>query len=201
MLLPHDRVGSDFSWLQAHTTPPAAVAVKVEELEDEESFLYGNEDARGKRADGSSAALLASFPQGSEQADRQEAASAGGQQHQQSRSILADLDSSEFEKIRNILKSLGSADVSEMMVKMQPSAALPASDRTAAGLALPALRNPNVRLALESLQSLIRGQSTAAFVFTCLHQRLFTEVIVLAHFFRRAKRLNCGSQSCNRILL
>lgn len=42
MLLPHDRVGSDFSWLQSERQVDSRVQ-KVYELEDEESFLYGNE--------------------------------------------------------------------------------------------------------------------------------------------------------------
>ncbi|XP_031695801.1 uncharacterized protein LOC116378133 isoform X2 [Anarrhichthys ocellatus] len=180
MLLPHDRVGSDFSWLQVRSQEDSAV-LKAHELEDEESFLYGNEDTGGKQAKKSSTALFASFPQIGKHAKLQEVASSGSQHHQ-SKSIFssfgdlfdlkqplqmnssADLDSSECEKIRNILKSLGTADVSDIMVKMQgqregkqPSPAVPASDQTAAGLVLPALRNPNVRHALESLQSLIKA--------------------------------------------
>ena len=39
MLLPHERVGNDFSWLQATTEEETKKEVEVE---DEESFLYGN---------------------------------------------------------------------------------------------------------------------------------------------------------------
>ncbi|KAM6922636.1 uncharacterized protein PEZ65_010988 isoform 2-T2 [Lycodopsis pacificus] len=175
MLLPHDRVGSDFSWLQVRSQEDSAV-LNAHELEDEESFLYGNEDTGGKQAKKSSIG---------EHAKLQKMASSGSQHHQ-NKSIFssfgdlfdlkqplqmnsssvasADLDSSECEKIRNILKSLGTADVSDIMVKIQgqregrqPSPVVPASDQTAAGLVLPALRNPNVRHALESLQSLIKA--------------------------------------------
>lgn len=184
MLLPHDRTGSDFSWLQGQSQEDSAV-LKAEELEDEESFLYGNEDTGGKQASKTSTALFATFSQIGEHTKLQET-DCSGSQHYQSKSIfssagdpfdlkqpfhmtptsIANLDSSECEKIKNILKSLGTADISEVMVKMQGqkegkklSPALPASDRAAAGLALPALSNINVRQALESLQSLIKGEN------------------------------------------
>lgn len=187
MLLPHDRVGSDFSWLQAQCQEDPAV-LKAEELEDEESFLYGNDDAGGKQANKSPTALFAAYSQSGEHAKQQEMDSSGSQQHHQNKPLFssfgdllnlkqplqttsssmasAGLDSSECDKIKNILKSLGTTDISEIMGKMQgqkeekqPSPALPSSDKTAAALALPALRNPNVRHALESLQSLIKGEN------------------------------------------
>nr|XP_046258859.1 uncharacterized protein DDB_G0287625 isoform X2 [Scatophagus argus] len=48
MLLPHDRVGSDFSWLQVRSQDDSMV-LKADEFEDEESFLYGNGDIEGKQ--------------------------------------------------------------------------------------------------------------------------------------------------------
>ncbi|XP_070772656.1 NK-tumor recognition protein [Enoplosus armatus] len=187
MLLPHDRVGSDFSWLQAQSQEDSA-AQKANELEDEESFLYGNEDTGLKQASQSSNTLFAAFSKIGEHAKKQEmdSLSLGSQQHHQNKSLFssfgelpdlkqplqmtssslvtANLDSSECEKIKNILKSLGTGDISEIMVKMQgqregkqPSPVALGSDPTAAGLALPALSNPNVRQALESLQSLIKA--------------------------------------------
>ncbi|KAM6997655.1 uncharacterized protein LKV04_006280 [Tautogolabrus adspersus] len=148
MLLPHDRVGCDFSWLQTQSEEVSAVQ-KSDELEDEESFLYGNGEH--------------DKPQGKDS-------------HSQNRSMFnslemtslnlasANLDSIECEKVKNILKSLGSTDISNFMGKMQgqkeekqPLPTLSASDQTAAALALPALSNPDVRQALESLQSLIKA--------------------------------------------
>lgn len=180
MLLPHDRVGSDFSWLQVPSQE------KANELEDEESFLYGNEDT-GQQ---SSKSFSAAFSQIGEHGKLEEMNSLAlsSQQHQQNKSSFsnfrdllalkqpfeltsssiasANLDSSESEKIKNVLKSLGTADISEIMVKVQgpkegkqSHPALPGLDPTAVGLALPALRDPNVRQALESLQSLIKGDN------------------------------------------
>lgn len=196
MLLPHDRVGSDFSWLQAQSQDDSTVQ-KADELEDEESFLYGNEDIGGKQANKSSTILFEAFSQFGEHAKPLEMDSpALGDQHHQNNYIFssfedlvdlkqplqmtssslasANLDSSECEKIKNILKSLGTANISEIMVKMQGqkegkqlSPTVLGSDPTAAGLALPALNNPNVRQALESLQSLIKGENPC-------HNRVFT---------------------------
>lgn len=188
MLLPHDRVGSDFSWLQAQSQEDSTVQ-KADELEDEESFLYGSEDIGKKQTNNSSATLFAEFSQIGEHEKPQEMDGLvlGSQQHHQNKFInssfrdlidlkqphkinsssltSANLDSSECEKIKNILKSLGTADISEIMVKMQGqeakqlSAALLSSDSTAASLALPALSDPKVRQSLESLQSLIKGEN------------------------------------------
>ncbi|CAB1343592.1 unnamed protein product [Coregonus sp. 'balchen'] len=46
-LLPHERVGCDFSWLQG--TREVSPVQKPEEVEDEEDFLYGNEDIQPKQ--------------------------------------------------------------------------------------------------------------------------------------------------------
>ncbi|XP_024280537.1 uncharacterized protein si:ch211-195b21.5 isoform X1 [Oncorhynchus tshawytscha] len=46
-LLPHERVGCDFSWLQG--TREVSPVQKLEEVEDEENFLYGNEDNQSKQ--------------------------------------------------------------------------------------------------------------------------------------------------------
>ncbi len=189
MLLPHDRVGSDFSWLQANSQEDSTVR-KADELEDEESFLYGNTDIGDKQVNESSTPLFTFFSQIGKHTKLQEldTAALGSQHHHLNKSELSSsgnlldpkqplqimssslasssLGSSEGEKIKNILKSLGTADISEIMVKMQnqkekqlPSAR-PESEPTAAHLALPALSDPNVRQALESLQSLIKGENT-----------------------------------------
>lgn len=185
MLLPHDRVGSDFSWLQVPSQEDSTVQ-KANELEDEESFLYGNEDT-GKQ---SSKTSSAAFSQIREHGKLQEMDSLAlsSQQHHQNKSIfscfgdLLDLkqplqmssssiasanpDSSECEKIKNILKSLDTAEINEIMMKAQGPKegkqlypALLGSEPTAVGLALPALSDPNVRQALESLQCLIKGEN------------------------------------------
>ncbi|GAA6218664.1 uncharacterized protein LOC108895769 isoform X3 [Lates japonicus] len=186
MLLPHDRVGSDFSWLQGQSQEDATVQ-KADELEDEESFLYGNEDTGGKQLSKSSATLFAAFSQMAEQGKLQgmDVSALCSQQHRQTKSILsgpgnlldlkqhlqitssrlasAKLDSTECEKIKNILKSQGTADISEIMVKKQGQKeekqppALLGSNLTATNLAMPAMNNPNVQQALESLQSLIKA--------------------------------------------
>ncbi|XP_022076630.2 uncharacterized protein si:ch211-195b21.5 [Acanthochromis polyacanthus] len=162
MLLPHDRVVSDFSWLQGESQDFSDQ--KADELEDEESFLYGNQ----------------SSSQIGGQDNLQEMAALGSQQLQQSQSLLSSfgdllhlkqplqIDSStlassslegiECEKIKKILKSLGaSSDISETVKKEEEfSPALFSSD-TAASLPLSAMSNPNVRQSLESLQSLIKA--------------------------------------------
>lgn len=189
MLLPHDRVGSDFSWLQAQSQEDPVVK-KTAEFEDEESFLYGNEDTGGKKSNNSTA-LFAAYSQIGEYKPQHNTMddALNSQHHHQNKSIFsnygdlrdlkqpvqitssglasANLDSSECEKIKNILKSLGTVDISEIMGKMQgqkeakqpPPAQLPGSEPASAALGLPALSNPNVRQALESLQSLIKGKN------------------------------------------
>ena len=88
MVLPHDRVGSDFSWLQAQSQEDSA-AQKVKELEDEESFLYGNEDDGGKQANKPSTALFAAYSQSGEHAKQQEVESSGSQQHHQNKPLFS----------------------------------------------------------------------------------------------------------------
>ncbi|XP_014058564.1 protein SON [Salmo salar] len=46
-LLPHERVGCDFFWLQG--TREVSPVQKPEEVEDEEDFLYGNEENQAKQ--------------------------------------------------------------------------------------------------------------------------------------------------------
>lgn len=191
MLLPHDRVGSDFSWLQTQSQEDTVVR-KTDEFDDEESFLYGNEDTGEKQSKKNSTALFAAYSQIGEyvkpQHNKMESCALDSQQHHQnnslfsnfgdlldlkqplqisSSSLASNLDSSECEKIKNILKNLGTVDISEIMGKMQGQkegkqlspAQFPGSDPAEAALGLPALSNPNVRQALESLQSLIKGEN------------------------------------------
>lgn len=207
MLLPHDRVGSDFSWLQVQSQEDSTVQ-KVDERDDEESFFYGNEDTEGKQANKSAATLFAACSQIGEHSNLQEidVSVLCSQQHHQTKSIFSsfgdlldlkqplqmtsssltsdNLDSSECEKIKNILRSLGAPDIHKIMVKMQgqneekllpPS--LLGSDPKAASLALPAMNNPNVRQALESLQSLIKGENPL------LNERFYLIIQLVEYYY------------------
>lgn len=127
-LLPHERGGSDFSWIQTQTQEDF-LKQKATEVEDEESFLYGNDEPTSSHSATSHPTSLPpsySCPR---------------------------LDGAEFDKIKNILKSI-SANSTE--AKAKPQVTAPPADCNTAH-ALPALNNPNVRQALESLQSLIKA--------------------------------------------
>ncbi|MED6288884.1 hypothetical protein CHARACLAT_030796 [Characodon lateralis] len=164
MLLPHDRVGSDFSWLKDKSQEDISVQ-KAKELEDEESFLYGAE--------------ASSQNTGHVKVEKINCSSVGSQQNMplfggfsnlvdpkepQQMALSAfssvSLDSMECEKIKNILSSLsGTSDIGKMLIKTQGrkegndvSSALFSSDTAVATLS-----DPNVRKALESLQSLIKA--------------------------------------------
>lgn len=179
MLLPHDRVGSDFSWLQAHSQEDSTVQ-KADELEDEESFLYGKEDTGENEGNNLSTTLFPVFSQIEEHAklQKKDMSALSNQQYYQNKSSFgnvleqkqsfhmtslglasASLDSSEYEKIKNILRSVGTADVGEIgeIMKMQGQSPALVGPVPAANLTMPALNNPNVRQALESLQTLIKG--------------------------------------------
>lgn len=164
MLLPHERVGSDFSWLKDKSQEDLSVQ-KVNELEDEESFLYGAEASsqngghvRVEKMNCSTVgghhnrSLLSGF---SNQLDPK-----SPQQVALSAFSSISLDNMECEKIKNILNNLGgTSDIGKMLMKTQgqqegsdPSPALFGSETAAATLS-----NPNVRKALESLQSLIKA--------------------------------------------
>ncbi|XP_028279202.1 serine/arginine repetitive matrix protein 2 [Parambassis ranga] len=159
MLLPHERVGSDFSWLQGNGQHDSPVQ-KADELEDEESFLYGNESSQIG---------------GQTKLPDMDRSTAGTQRYQQNKSMfrsLGDLfdppqkgssnpvlDRIDFEKVKSLSKNLGTlTDISEIMAKVKELPSAPITSHTAAvNLALPALSNPSVRQALESLQSLIKA--------------------------------------------
>lgn len=180
MILPHDRVGSDFSWLQVPSQEESTVQ-KTKELEDEESFLYGNDTTWAQ----SVVALSKAGEQGKlPKADS--LAFSGQQQYRKSvftscskvldmKPLLqasspsiasANVESSESENIKNIFKSLDTAELSDIMAKVRGPTegkdlypALLSSDPSALGVALPGVSDPNVRKALESLQSLIKGEN------------------------------------------
>lgn len=166
MLLPHDRVGNDFSWLQGKSQEDSSVQ-KVDELEDEESFLYGSEASTlvGEHTRNLQKTVCPAL--GSQQGHQSNCLFSGF------RDVLCpkqpfQIDSMECEKNKIISKNLGtSSEIGEGMAEMQghkvgkeQSSALFSSNTTAASFALPALSNPNVRQALESLQSLIKGENS-----------------------------------------
>lgn len=100
IILPHNRVGSDFSWLQGPSQ---------KEFEAEESFLYGNEERK------SSEILSCSEKHGRAQEPKHCNHTLRSSEHLQNTSKIASalLDSTECEKIKSILKCLGSADVAK----------------------------------------------------------------------------------------
>lgn len=179
MLLPHDRVVSDFSWLHAPHQEDSTVKT-AHELEDEELFLYGDEDAGLQTNKTSSADCSQIGGRGTQH----EMNSLAPRTHQEDKPVFSSfedlllkqpfqmaslglasgLDSSDSEKLKKILKSVRSADTSETERNAQgpkeEKHSYPLSSNSkSVGSALPALSDPNVRQALESLQSLIKGES------------------------------------------
>lgn len=149
-LLPHERVGSDFSWLQGHSEEEASIQ-KAKELEEEESFLYGNP-------------LTSQTPQF--KPTFMSSRNFSNYKQPFPTHLLASasscLDSMEFEKVKNILKSLGaSSDMSEhteTVQRQREQCAARHSSESTAQQNLPALGNRDVQHALESLQSLIHAK-------------------------------------------
>lgn len=144
MLLPHERVVSDFSWLQEKSQEEISI-LKAREFEEEESFLYGTETS----------SLLG---------DRAKLLVDTKQPHQMALSTFAsaNLDKMECEKIKNILNSLSeTSDKGKMMVQTRRQnegrEAFPAV--LTSDTAMATLNNPNVQKALESLQSMIKGKN------------------------------------------
>lgn len=173
-------MGSKFSWLQGPSQADFTLK-KENELEDEESFLYGNEDT-GQQTSKSSVA----FSEFGEHGKLQELSGLDScnEQDNEKKPIFSSfvdplnlkpplqntssytsaiLDSNKCEKIKSIIRNLGTAQSDDIVVKAQwPNEgkqlhpALKCPDPTAK--TLPALNDPNVRQALESLQSLIKGK-------------------------------------------
>lgn len=203
LLLPHERVGSDFSWLQG---PIEDVEHKKEDVEDEESFLYGNEEDNGKQH-GVTLPVSQSRPttqqgytetpltgrhyfqnnppygnhgatQDLRRPHHQASSNTRPEQRAQPATIL---DMKECEKIKNMLKNIGlnlrTAEISKMMVKLQEQKKQPFPTIQSPGFQSPALplgagpqQEPKLantpahgstplRLALESLHSIIKGEN------------------------------------------
>ena len=162
VILPHDRTGSDFWWLQASSQQDSTVPT-AKELDDEESFLYGNKvtgkhGGHSKPQETGNPALI----------DRH------NEQDKPTFRCLVDLSDSkqpliktstcQNEKIRSIFQSLDPTNISDMMVKVQglmeeKQPGLPHTDPAA--VMLPDLRNLHIQQNVESLQSLIKGESPA----------------------------------------
>lgn len=101
IILPHDRVGSDFSWLQG----PSQKDHKERDFEADESFLYANEESK-------SSEIFSCRERHDRAQDPQHQHLRNVQQHLRNTPRIASalLDSNECEKIKSILKCLGSAD-------------------------------------------------------------------------------------------
>ncbi|XP_029688345.1 uncharacterized protein isoform X2 [Takifugu rubripes] len=108
--LPHDRVGSDFFWLQAPNQKDSGVH-KDEALGAEESFLYGKEAASRSFSETSCREKPGGAPETSTFGGVEDLLNV--QQHLQNTSRIASalLDSSTCERIKSVLSCLGSAHV------------------------------------------------------------------------------------------
>ncbi|XP_061767064.1 uncharacterized protein si:ch211-195b21.5 isoform X4 [Nerophis ophidion] len=168
MVLPHDRVGSDFSWLQ----PQSQMSTRADEYEDEESFLYGNEDATDK--------ISATLPTGDlvkPDGDKMKSCNLGSEWHFGNKSNFSisggqlypsqafpSLDNKECEKLKNILKGLHKTESNNSTEKTachtegKPliSAQTLSSVPLVALSGLPPQHKHNLRQAFKSLQSLIK---------------------------------------------
>ncbi|XP_061645580.1 serine/arginine repetitive matrix protein 2 isoform X2 [Phyllopteryx taeniolatus] len=163
MLLPHDRVGSDFSWLQ----PQSQTARKADQCDDEELFLYGDEKATKEKVDYGTSTTCMTGELVQPKCDEIMTCEMGSLEPNCDKSnfrilnglssssqVFANLDNNECEKIKNILNSLGKKDssVMEKQVSSEPLSCL-----TTASLGLISSHSPNVQQALESLRSLIKA--------------------------------------------
>lgn len=183
MLLPHDRVVSDFSWLQASHERESTFKA-APELEDEELFLYGNNDtaqhinktcfADFYQNGGQSKQELNSF---TPQTQKQDKPTLGSLEDfvlkhplQLTSSSLASsyLDSSE---LKNILKSVNLASEPERNTQWprQEKHLYPVSHGPDS-VPKPAVKETHVLQALESLQSLIKGK---VLFFSCLNHSCY----------------------------
>lgn len=186
MLLPHERVVSDFSWLQAPHEKDSAFK-EVNDLDDEELFLYGSDDAAQQthktshsnysQNGGQSKCVTSSYPPKTHRQDKPVLASLGNlllkHPPQVSSPSLASsyLDSSQCEQLRNILKSVHSSSETEKKPQRprEEKRSHPASrDSDSESVSKPAVKEKNVLQALESFQSLIKGKVPFIDLFTDL---------------------------------
>lgn len=215
MLLPHDRVVSDFSWLQASHERESTFKA-APELEDEELFLYGNNDTaqhmnKTSSADfyqngGQSKPELNSFTSQTRKQDKPTLGSLEDfvlkQPLQLTSSSLASsyLDSSE---LKNILKSVNLASEPERNTQWprQEKHLYPVSHGPDSG-PKPAVKETHVLQALESLQSLIKGK-VLFFMFKSF-LGLNPRFVLMAGFPTQVKKLwallsNLCFEACERM--
>lgn len=178
MLLPHDRIVSDFSWLHASHEKESTLKA-AHEFEDEELFLYGNYDttqqsSKAPSADfyqngGQSRQELNTFTPQTQKHDKPTLGSFGDffpkQPLQVTSSSFASsyLDSSECEKLKNILKSVHLASETERNTPRpkEEKYLYPVPHGSASEpVPKPAVKETNVLQALQSLQSLIKGKAS-----------------------------------------
>lgn len=176
MLLPHDRIVSDFSWLHASHEKESTFKA-AHEFEDEELFLYGNYDttqqiSKAPSADfyqngGQSKQDLNICPAQTQKQDKPTLGSLGDflpkQPFQVTSSSFASsyLDSSECEKLKNILKSVNLASETERNTQRarEEKHLYPVPHGSESEpVPKPAVKETNVLQALESLQSLFKGK-------------------------------------------
>lgn len=185
MLLPHDRIVGDFSWLHASQEKEPTFKATTHEFEDEELFLYGNFDSTQQISKTRSADSYQNGGQSKQelniltsQTRKQVEPTLGGsgdfvpqQPLQVSSSSFASsyLDSSECEKLKNILKSVNLASKTERNTQrpreekhMYPVPQGSGSEPPPPSK--PAVNETNVLQALESLQSLIKGEVSSFFI-------------------------------------
>ncbi|XP_061693055.1 uncharacterized protein si:ch211-195b21.5 [Syngnathoides biaculeatus] len=161
MLLPHDRVSSDFSWLQ----PQSQTARKADQFDDEELFLYGEEKASKEKLDDRTSTTCISGEFVKPKCDEIIFCEMGSQLPNHDKSnvhvlnglsfstqFLANPDNNECEKIKNILNSLRIKDC-EIGKRVSSD---PQGCSTTASLELIS-QSSNVEHALESLRSLIKA--------------------------------------------
>lgn len=174
MLLPHDRVVSDFSWLHA-SHEKGSTSKATRDLEDEELFLYGNYDTMTQKIGKTPSANVSQNGGQSKQElnifapqlqDEPTLGSLGDfvpkQPLQVTSSFVSSyLDSSECEKLKNILKSVNLASETQRNTQRPREenhlSPVPHGSDSEPG-PKSAVKEKDVLQALESLQSLIKGK-------------------------------------------
>lgn len=161
MLLPHERVGSDFSWLNDKSEEDLS-ALKANELEDEESFLYGTE-ASSQNTGHDTGEKISSSSMGAHQSKSLFSNLVDPKTPQQmalSAISSVSLNSTECEKIKSILNNMGGTSDTGRMLKTpgQKEENYATAELFNSDAATATLSDPSVRKALESLQTLIKGQ-------------------------------------------
>jgi len=181
MLLPHERVGNDFSWLQS-CGPELSNDRPTDDLEDEESFLYGDisEKTTNQYVPSKSSPLVSQQtyqqnpmfenlgelfnlkppPQVSSAIAVKPEPKSTWQEHSSCTHDMKDHKNFQ-EMLKNMGLNLASVDISKLFVKTEEKDHSPThtSGPEQNPPVFPAVGDPNARQALETLQSLIKGES------------------------------------------